>query len=1312
MSNHSFMFLDTDFKDISKFCMRMEKNIVEGDGVDAVIWAGKIAERITNYITQFIELDLKGLKQHEKLERLFEEEVIPDNIYKDFNTIRHYRNIATHRDLRDELSIANSLHRTVFNLVCWFYGTYSGDDSFFNKRYIGITYQHDPSFIDMITNKLALNDFNKASISDIDDNLNIAKNDDSSNIQSTPLDTGMSHVYSSFSNKYFSKENVNFNNELNCWTAVVYKNNKTITIGHFKNEYTAIKRGFAYVNSDEFRNYSYISIPPKLKGGVYSYAKGINFSEKNYLWTASFNKKFLGYFISEGSAITARKQYIDTLPLPEKKNGSYSDYKEISFDENHKLWFIKKDGEIYDYYDSEEEAIYNLSNVLNLDIPIEDLGIKYSEEDSKWRFYYKGKFVGTYDSEKEAIDKRLKHISQFAQPKRNKNGDFSVHRGIFYDEKNLIWVLKIKNEIIGFYDSEEDAFDSKKEFLRLKGLDVSNLEFNQEEIFDDDFDFKVKLYSEENAIEYNKNTDEWVAYFMGRIIGSASDEESARKLRKQYLKTMPFVPLKSNGKYSLFEGIDYDKDNHLWISYNGEEFLGLFDSEEDAFYARKESLIAAGEDVSNLHFSKSPNDYGEDGSIGNIGSSKGYLNSSGLIDYKSSISNGSDLENDAVVSKESEIDNVGEGMDLVSATEDSVLDDSSSLAPESTVVDSSSVAESDSLESEESVVDIEKYKKSPLFGIGLKRDENNFSALDNITYDDLESDVDIEEEEDIGIDLENKNIDDNGFINMNENIDLKLNRRNLKEITLKSFDDENYRNDITISYNQSNIYLSLQGMIKAKKLQRILSLNLLDNSEKLEFNKIDSEYFSIFFRLKYSLESMNFNLLFSLLSLLGWNFDLLNILNPDFGPRNNGFNQLISNYKKFAGDSQSAKEDNLSSEKSNSEINESLIEDDDSMESGNITAKSDQSKESSNSNGRKTIRGGKVVSEEEAEKIDHAKPVAEIKSNIISKKPESIKHNFTSSSLADVIKWSNGKEPDSDESIGEDLGSENLEYEDIGNDISGSESDDSSVSSSETIGLDASSSETIETDEIFSFDEDSNFDLDDALAGTENSTSEEDITISNNSNDDSGIVSSDSDDSDGDINKVLEILERSKQNSIDDEDSEDDEAVTSANDDLEKKSKKVKKPKKAKKPKKLAADAFDEKYANSLEIEHDEENDKWQAFVCGNLIKVSDNPKEAFIARKKYLTRMVKRPKKNMEGKYSSHEGIDFDFSERMWTSSINGVTVIHSMSEKDAIKHRGFFIDVILPKMEIEEEDFNEEALEKIIIDGFEKIFEEADDE
>ena len=76
MSNHSFMFLDDDFKDISKFCMRMEKNIVEGDGVDAVIWAGKIAELLTHYISSFVNLDLRNYEQNKKLLILLNKELI------------------------------------------------------------------------------------------------------------------------------------------------------------------------------------------------------------------------------------------------------------------------------------------------------------------------------------------------------------------------------------------------------------------------------------------------------------------------------------------------------------------------------------------------------------------------------------------------------------------------------------------------------------------------------------------------------------------------------------------------------------------------------------------------------------------------------------------------------------------------------------------------------------------------------------------------------------------------------------------------------------------------------------------------------------------------------------------------------------------------------------------------------------------------------------------------------------------------------------------------------------------------------------
>ena len=1322
MSNHSFMFLDKDFKDISKFCMRMEKNIVEGDGVDAVIWAGKIAERITNYITQFIKLDLKGLKQHEKLERLYEEEVIPDNIYKDFNTIRHYRNIATHRDLRDELVIANNLHRTIFNITRWFYGTYSADESFFNKKYIGITYQHDPSFIDMITNNLALNDLNNVALNDMSANLN--SNEGSLNrsiVDSIDTNASYTHNFNSYANKYFSQENVNFNNDLNCWSAVVFKNNKTITIGHFKSKEIAIKRGYAYVNSDEFRNYTYISIPPKLKGGVYSYAKGINFSEKNYLWTASFNKKFLGYFISEGSAITARKQYIDTLPLPEKKNGSYSDYKEISFDENHKLWFIKKDGEIYDYYDSEEEAIYNLANVLNLDIPIEDLGIEYNEDDSKWRFYYKGKFVGAYDSEKEAIEKRLNHISQFAQPKRNKNGDFSVHKGIYYDQKNLIWVLSIKNEIIGFYESEEDAFNSKKEFLRLKGFDVSNLNFNQEEEFDDDFDFKVKLYSDENAVEFNKHTNEWVAYFMGRVIGRASDEDSARRIRKQYLKSMPFVPRKANGEYSNFEGIDYDKDNHLWTSYNGEEFLGLFDSEEDAFYARKEALIANGEDVSDMHFD-----------LNNIKSDEeedSYLKTNAVIDYKTS-------SNDYSKSSENESD------------DDSIMDNDSNLINENNSSSNESISnlqeninfnssdDEEDLEDENSLKDIENYKKSPLFGIGLKRDENDFSPLDNITYDDLESDLDIEDD-DADIDLNNAKVDDNGFMNMNENIDLKLNRHDLKEICLKSFDINNYRSEITVSYNKKNIYLTLEGMIRNKDLEKIMSLNLLENSEKLEFNKVDSDYFSIFFRLKYNLKSMSLDLLFKLLSEFGWNFDLLTILKHDSDTISNIYSNVKENSQyanqfslnadeihsnenigenKLKLDSEvkdmnySAKEDNV---KSDSAKENNLK--DDSLKKDNVKTESNLNK--STSNGKKLIRGGKIVTKEEAEKIDNAEPVKEIKSNVISKRPENNKQKFNSYSLEDLIKLDDGDSEDNLENL-DDLNANDFDLD----------ATDSGVTS-EDVKINA-----VDSEDIFSFEEDTSFDLDDAISNKEKPQENDSILEKDNLNDSSNLEADSSEDdfSEDDSSKrdydsiedVMEILERSKQydlehgedleesNCVDDvADLTDSGSIDSEENNVisENKPKKVKKPKKAPKVKKLAVDAFDEKYANSLEIEYDEENDKWLAYAGGNFVIATDNPKEAYMARKKYKLRNVSIPRKNMEGKYSHYEGIDFDTSERMWTSSINGIVIVHSLNEKEAIAHRKFFVDKILPEFEIDIEEFDEESLDKIIESGFKKLLKES---
>ncbi|WP_297983029.1 hypothetical protein, partial [uncultured Methanobrevibacter sp.] len=1091
MNNHSFLFIDDDFPDISKFCMRMEKNIVEGDGVDAVIWAGKIAERITTYIAKFMDLNVEDMNQLQKLELLHDGEALPDMYYKELNTIRHYRNIATHHDLRDELKIAYKFHRSIFKILRWFYATYSGNPAIFEKKYMGITYQHDSSFIDMIQNKDAL----KNSLNNIPDNDSIAyyPNPNLNSALNSNIDLNQ------YVSKDFSLDNVFFNEDLNCWTAVVEKNKKVITIGHYKTKETALKRGYAYVNSDEFKNYTYISIPPKLKGGIYSREKGIGFSEDYKLWTAKFDKKFLGYFTSENLAKIARKEYIDTLPMPEPKFGSYSEHKEISFDRNKKLWYIEKDGEIYDYFDSEEEAIRELPTAFPIKVSSNDLGISFDEDSSKWRFSYRGKFVRSYDSVGEALKKRLEYVAGFAQPKKNKNGDYSIHKGIFYDEENLIWYLKIKDVIIGFFDTEEDAFNSKKEFLKSKGVDVSNLIFNQEESFDDNLDFKVNIFSEENSIVFDEESDEWVAYFNGNPIGRDRDKDSIKNFRRQFLRNMPFPPKKDNGEYSYFEGIGYDLDSHLWTASYGDESLGLFDSEEDAFYARKEALVADGVDVRDMHFNL---DFDESKDIIlDIKSSD-----STMVDYGSSLlKDDSAIENKDLtlpagsdrLNPDSAYGQDSVDADAVSAEDDALVDADTVSAEVNALVDADAVLEEDevySLDSSDSSLfdldgsedEIGDIKNSPFYAIASKRDENNLTTLENISYDDLESDDGLEDDEDYELNLDDK-FEDNGFSTMGDDIDLKLNRRNLKEIKLKNYDSNNYGKEITISYNDENLYLTLKGFIEKNDLRELFSLNLLDNSQKLEFNKVDNLYFAIFFRLKYGLESISLSFLMNLLNSFGWDFDLLNVLlsndkdgslnliNFDFCQKPNEINPRSSDFERRSYSNNSlelSSESNLSSAKNLKEKHNpnSLFNDVSNISSKNLAKEDSSSKSHFNSsvsnssfapsnfnnnsikdsnsdkNKKKTsktkvsskkkiVRGGKVVTEEEARLLDSQSEAKEIKTPIIKRKPKTKKTSFNTNSLGAIAKFKGfseyGSQDYSDNLSSMENDDESLSIEDI-----------------------------------------------------------------------------------------------------------------------------------------------------------------------------------------------------------------------------------------------------------------------------------------
>ena len=193
-------------------------------------------------------------------------------------------------------------------------------------------------------------------------------------------------------------------------------------------------------------------------------------------------------------------------------------------------------------------------------------------------------------------------------------------------------------------------------------------------------------------------------------------------------------------------------------------------------------------------------------------------------------------------------------------------------------------------------------------------------------------------------------------------------------------------------------------------------------------------------------------------------------------------------------------------------------------------------------------------------------------------------------------------------------------------------------------------------------------------------------------------LSTESNDSDSNLEEIGSLKETAEQT-----ESESDSTAS-----------KVSKPKvkKAKKPKKVPADAFDEKYANSTEIEYDEENDKWFAFLGGDLIRSFNTPKEAYIERKKLLRRKVKRPKRGMNGRYSEFEGIDFNTQEGLWTSSVNDIIVSYSITEKEAHKKRTMFVDLILDKFDVSEEEFTEDLLEEIKSTNLEDLFADLSDE
>ena len=102
MSEFCFSFLENQFRDIYLDCARMDKNLIEGDGVEAILIAGRIAEKITKAIFDFEGINDDENSQYKRIEKLNNANILPNNIKNDFSKLRRLRNDVYHNTLNSD----------------------------------------------------------------------------------------------------------------------------------------------------------------------------------------------------------------------------------------------------------------------------------------------------------------------------------------------------------------------------------------------------------------------------------------------------------------------------------------------------------------------------------------------------------------------------------------------------------------------------------------------------------------------------------------------------------------------------------------------------------------------------------------------------------------------------------------------------------------------------------------------------------------------------------------------------------------------------------------------------------------------------------------------------------------------------------------------------------------------------------------------------------------------------------------------------------------------------------------------------------
>ena len=576
MIEFCFSFLENQFRDIYLDCARMDKNLIEGDGVEAILIAGRIAEKITKAIFAFEGIKDDETSQFKRIEKLNNANILPNNIKNDFSRLRRLRNDVYHNTLN---------------------GDGAGG---FNPQQSNRAYVQNGGLRDYKTGFNEVKDYKSQSTNE---NVNGGIEQKIQNDQSN-------------SNPLLSKDaNVDISGELQAaseahkiifnicvWFYVNYSGDKDFIRPKYKlsrrtqdadflirlksainDSEDFIRLRQASPNNEIIQILNELYIPKvnhkkdeNLVYGInkqdikirkpnvpYSQCLGISYDDNLFMWKAEHGNKELGLYQSSKDAYEAREIYIASLPVPNKVKGDYSKARGISFSKIQKLWSVSVKGQIISYHASENEAIKARKVYLKehdlVDVKVNG-GFKTISIEERNRLRAKSKEKEIKSKSKKS-KKTIKSIDSKSSIKNEMNKSKNLN--------NLSNKSKSNSNKSPYNDSKSNSNKSSSNDSKSKKsnkLDYAK-EFNKEN------EGKIKVVGGSKVSKDKSNKK--VKVTNGTRVSKKSKKSSSTINKKESSK---------------FKGVFYEEGLFMWSAEVDGKHLGLFPTEEEAHEKREEYI--------------------------------------------------------------------------------------------------------------------------------------------------------------------------------------------------------------------------------------------------------------------------------------------------------------------------------------------------------------------------------------------------------------------------------------------------------------------------------------------------------------------------------------------------------------------------------------------------------------------------------------------------------------------------------------------------------------------------------------------------